>query len=584
MSGRQVTSGWRRARIGLLAMAAVGAAIASERLEPRVEAAEAPKWIGTVTVSEWQTDTSTSRPLTFTFITTYTLAADAFDTSQTTFATQYYYDAKNVSETIGLVSYRISTGSGTGTGGALRASYQSSSSRTGYAINVSAAASEITTTTWHYLTGTSTFTQDATTNPGNAFVPSVADDKWVLQGAQPNNGGGGDVCFGTLCKRTEVRYSLRRVDCAGAPDADFDGLDECEEFDLGTKPNNPDTDGDGIQDGAEVGIGTVPTKEDTDGDGLNDGAELAIDTVPTNPDTDGDQISDGAEVAAGTDPKDPNDPSSNPPPPPPPPPGGCTAEALRNHQEFVYSASINGSHLFDFSPNIWYCWNGVNAAITQASTYGDVDSGVLLGILDALGFDAIYNGADEYVDFQGNRATFVGDFEITYDLVSFFDKVGIKGKLEDYAQKKVAGKLGKIIAKYGYTDAFEAELQKSLLSTTDEASAIIRGSLKDVVRGLPDWLASDIEALVMKEVDAVFESWNTKVEAAVSSGEFVGWTAEQITAWFLGTLFEQLTELTTLHYSVWSPAITVTVGPDGQLSATTEGSWANPFLSIKRER
>ena len=47
MSGRQVTSGWRRARIGLLAaMAAVGAAMASATLlEPRVEAAEPPKWI-----------------------------------------------------------------------------------------------------------------------------------------------------------------------------------------------------------------------------------------------------------------------------------------------------------------------------------------------------------------------------------------------------------------------------------------------------------------------------------------------------------------------------------------------------------
>ena len=297
-------------------------------LEPRVEAATRPEWIGTVTVSEWQTDTDPSRPLTFTHITTYTLAADAFDTSQTTFATQYYHDIKNVSEIIGLVSWVVSTGSATGTGGALRASYQSSTSRTGYAINVSAASFEITTTRWHYLLPTTTFTQGASTNPGNAFVPSVADDKWVLQGTQPNNGGAGDQCFGTLCKTTEVRYNLRRVDCTGAPDVDFDGLDECEEFDLGTDPNNPDTDGDGIQDGAEVAIGTVPTNPDTDGDGLNDGAELAIGTDPTNPDTDGDGVYDGAD----TEPRVPctGPGPCTPPPPPPCPPGidcGCPEDA-----------------------------------------------------------------------------------------------------------------------------------------------------------------------------------------------------------------------------------------------------------------
>ena len=89
---------------------------------------------------------------------------------------------------------------------------------------------------------------------------------------------------------------------------------------------------------------------------------------------------------------------------------------------------------------------------------------------------------------------------------------------------------------------------------------------------------------MLEAVDAVFGSWNGKVGAAVSSGQFVGWTAEQITAWFLSTFFEQLTELTTLHFSVWTPTITITVSPDGQLSANTDGSFVNPFLSIQRER
>ena len=165
MSRRQVTSGRRRALICSFAALAVSAAMASVGLlEPRVEALEAPEWIGTVTVSRFQTDTSPTSPKTFTHITTFTLAADAFDTSQTTFATQYDYDRSSISTTIGLVSRSVSTGSATGTDGELRVSYESSSTRTGYGISVSGGAPfAITTTTWHYLLPTTTSTQQAST-------------------------------------------------------------------------------------------------------------------------------------------------------------------------------------------------------------------------------------------------------------------------------------------------------------------------------------------------------------------------------------------------------------------------------------
>lgn len=90
-----------------------------------------------------------------------------------------------------------------------------------------------------------------------------------------------------------------------ATDLDADGLENLEEFEASTKPNQADTDGDGLTDGFEVKTSlTAPLVADTDGDGLNDGVE--VNTHQTNPrvaDTDADGLDDGAEVTThGTKP------------------------------------------------------------------------------------------------------------------------------------------------------------------------------------------------------------------------------------------------------------------------------------------
>ncbi len=85
-------------------------------------------------------------------------------------------------------------------------------------------------------------------------------------------------------------------------DHDGDGIDDRDEFRLGTDPANPDTDGDGVSDGDEVANGTDPLDADSDNDGLTDGDEAARGTDPNNPDSDGDGVHDGDEVDAGSDP------------------------------------------------------------------------------------------------------------------------------------------------------------------------------------------------------------------------------------------------------------------------------------------
>lgn len=82
-----------------------------------------------------------------------------------------------------------------------------------------------------------------------------------------------------------------------ANDSDEDGLDDGQEFMLGTNPNLLDSDNDGLGDGEEVWThGTYPLDYDTDDDDLSDNSEVVLGLNASNPDTDGDGLADGKEV------------------------------------------------------------------------------------------------------------------------------------------------------------------------------------------------------------------------------------------------------------------------------------------------
>ena len=67
-------------------------------------------------------------------------------------------------------------------------------------------------------------------------------------------------------------------------DSDEDGLEDTEERELGTDPNNWDTDNDELSDGAEIlSWNTDPLNKDTDGDSYLDGVEVRSGYSPTGP-------------------------------------------------------------------------------------------------------------------------------------------------------------------------------------------------------------------------------------------------------------------------------------------------------------
>ena len=72
-------------------------------------------------------------------------------------------------------------------------------------------------------------------------------------------------------------------------DTDGDGLNDCEEAEIGSDPELIDTDGDGIPDGIEFRLGLDPTRDDTredlDFDGISNLDEVLAGSSPTLPDT-----------------------------------------------------------------------------------------------------------------------------------------------------------------------------------------------------------------------------------------------------------------------------------------------------------
>ena len=88
------------------------------------------------------------------------------------------------------------------------------------------------------------------------------------------------------------------ADTRACPDSDSDGLDDCDEAELCTDPNDGDTDGDGLSDKEEFAHGADPCDPDTDDDGVSDKREVERGLDPADESTYDDGVSDGKRFIA----------------------------------------------------------------------------------------------------------------------------------------------------------------------------------------------------------------------------------------------------------------------------------------------
>ncbi|MBL9138016.1 MAG: hypothetical protein JNK85_19270 [Verrucomicrobiales bacterium] len=157
-----------------------------------------------------------------------------------------------------------------------------------------------------------------------------------------------------------------------ALDLDSDGLNNLDEYKIGTAANQADTDNDGLKDGTETrtgtwvsdaNTGTDPLLADTDNDGLKDGVEnnsgtfaspTQTGTHPLKPDSDTDGFDDGVEVTTGHIPTNAaNSPESD--------------VSIRTAVEFRFNAARGISYRIEGSSDLQN-WTSVEAAVNGNGT------------------------------------------------------------------------------------------------------------------------------------------------------------------------------------------------------------------------
>ncbi len=195
----------------------------------------------------------------------------------------------------------------------------------------------------------------------------------------------------------EIANGLNSADSSDAQtDLDGDGVNNLNEFQLGSDPRSTDSDSDGVPDGWEVEYGFNPASADSpsdsgdlDGDGLPDRIEFFANTNPTEVDSDNDGMHDGWEHLNMLDPANPDDAATD-----------LDGDGVNNLNEFQLGSNprdIDSDQ--DQIPDGWEVQYGFNPASADSpSDSGDLDGD---GLPDRIEFFANTNPTEVDSDNDG---------------------------------------------------------------------------------------------------------------------------------------------------------------------------------------
>jgi hypothetical protein len=353
-----------------------------------------------------------------------------------------------------------------------------------------------------------------------------------------------------------------------------------------------DNDGDGLADGDDPGCdGSATDNDETNvfacADGLDNDGDGNVDSADAGCDgsaTDDDETEEAA--ACGNELDDDGDGLVDDADP------GClnaadTSEAdCRGESSGLatptYTAYVGPSHLFTFATSVSYCFDGTQAEVLHAAAFGTEDPGIDMGALAIIGFDFFYVPGPESVTWSGNRATLSGEFEITWNVAAAIDKAGLTGKAADKLVSHYSKDLAKLYARFNHNPfLFRREVLSRTTALQLDIREAIADSMKKLDNVLPDDMADDLTAQVLRDLDGRFASFRQEFADTFSADQLVAENVDAYAVFVYGKILADLRELVTIHAWLWSPQVVVEVSPTGTVSVTENGEEAW-FLSIQR--
>lgn len=269
-----------------------------------------------------------------------------------------------------------------------------------------------------------------------------------------------------------------------------------------------------------------------------------------------------------------------------PPKPACELFGEGASRQFVsrrFDASVPGATLFTFQPSYKYCYNANGARILVLDPHGEiVASTATRTALALLGYEFERQVPDGPPPLGGSTVDADGgSFGIAFDSTVLLDKFGVQSHVEKQMSKHLGNVLARNIKKFGPGYDVAADLRRAELKIIDDVLLEVDKQARKVNVVLPDALADNFRSYIKEKVRAKLDTIFSRVNASVSAYGLANHTADQVTAYAIAEAMSMLSEVTTWHFPLWQPNVTVTANKDGSSSLSLSADFQNPFLAVR---